>query len=116
MNQTGQKSDAATAESVEITSGVIEAEVMGQASAVDDPSSILDKVPDGVLRRAAHDLSLGLDCNVSTLAFKESVAVLFSEMEAAGWVFSPPFVPPVSGERLGNRGCRENMPLVSQEN
>lgn len=52
--------------------------------------NIADMISEDVLGRVAHDLSLGLDCNVPLMACKEAVGLLFSEMRKESWLIQPP--------------------------
>lgn len=52
-------------------------------------ANIAGAVPEEVIEAVACDLSLGLDCNVSLMACREAVGVLFSELRKHSWTISP---------------------------
>lgn len=49
-----------------------------------------DVVPEEIAHDAAHYLSLGLDCNVSIMEYRDQASYLFSALKKVGWTISPP--------------------------
>ncbi len=64
----------------------------GQAGAQED--ELGDMISEELAHGGAHYLSLGLDCNVSIMEYREQVSYLFSALRRDGWLISPPAFDP----------------------
>ena len=74
-------------------------------------ANLADVISEETLLRLAHNLSLGLDCNVPLMAYKEAVELLFSELQKGCWKISPPVPRTPRLESRGRHGYGENTLL-----
>ncbi len=81
----------------------------------DAGENLANMIPEETIHRVAHYLSLGLDCNVMITDYRESVALLFSEILKDSWILSPPKLSRDNQVQLANVECKRSTPLVPEE-
>ncbi len=80
----------------------------------DAGENLANMIPEETIHRVAHYLSLGLDCNVMITDYRESVALLFSEMLKDSWSLLPPNLSRDVQGQSGSDECKRSM-LVPEE-
>ena len=53
-----------------------------------------EAISEEIAHGGAHYLSLGLDCNVSIMEYRDQASYLFSALRKDGWLISPPAFDP----------------------
>lgn len=62
----------------------------GENPASIEAKDLVAQIPDDTIRKLAHEMSLGLDCNVPIMAYRETAGSFLEALKMLSWEMVPP--------------------------